>query len=128
MVSKKDLKSHIILGSTGKATKYTHPGSGGGEKIQVPAQNRQQHGAQLKSQIQVINQYQQEVSVASEDYELDSGLGIQVAFESFPDVELAIESLADVRQGVELLNVRHTTNQIFATIYVPAGKLTFIEK
>lgn len=38
---------------------------------------------------------------------LDQGFGLQVAIESFPDIELAFESLASERLGIELLNVRH---------------------
>ncbi len=51
-----------------------------------------------------------------------------MAFESFPGIEMAVESLADAKQGIELLNIRHSENQVFATIFVPDGKLTVIEK
>lgn len=43
-------------------------------------------------------------------------------------MELAVESLADAVQGIELLNVRYSENQILATIFVPQGKLVSIEK
>lgn len=36
--------------------------------------------------------------------------------------------MANATQGIELLNVRHGGNQIFATIFVPEGKLLSIEK
>jgi len=41
---------------------------------------------------------------------------------------MAVESLADATQGVELLNVHHSNGQVCATIFVPQGKLTVIEK
>ena len=56
-------------------------------------------------------------------------MGLQVEFESFPDVELAFESLAREASGIELLNVRHEheKNQTFATVFVPDGKLVIFE-
>jgi Subtilase family len=128
MASSKDIKPHIFLSTNGKAEKYTYPSTGGGSNKRIPEQNRQQHGAKLKAQLEQINQKQQEVLNASESYDLESGLGIQVAFESFFGVEMAVESLADATQGIELLNVRHSKNQVFATIFVPEGKLAVVEK
>ena len=58
---------------------------------------------------------------------MEEGLGLQVEFESFPDVELAFESLARERQGIELLNVRHEREDTSATVFVPDGKLDHSE-
>ena len=58
---------------------------------------------------------------------LEEGLGLQVEFESFPDVDLAFESLARERSGIELLNVRHEENRTLATVFVPDGKLVILE-
>jgi hypothetical protein len=58
---------------------------------------------------------------------LDGGFGLQVEFESFPDIELAFESLARERSGIELLNVRHEDQRTLATIFVPDGKLEHFE-
>ncbi len=127
MAQNKEFKPHIFLGSNGKPSKYTYPH----EVIinrQIPEQNRKQHGAQLKAQLAQVNQSQLKISNEAQNYELESSLGIQVAFQSFPDVEMAVESLADASQGIELLNVRKIKDQIHATIFVPQGKLTVIEK
>jgi len=105
MPNNKDVKPHIFIGANGKTEKYTRPNPGGGDNKRIPEQNRQQHGTQLKAQLDQVNQSQQEIRTASESYDLDSGLGIQVAFESFSGVEMAVESLADARQGIELLNI-----------------------
>ncbi|SFL37114.1 Subtilase family protein [Nitrosomonas aestuarii] len=59
---------------------------------------------------------------------LDDGLGLQIEFESFPDIELAFESLARERSGIELLNVRHDEHRVFATVFVPDSKLVIFEK
>ena len=58
---------------------------------------------------------------------MEEGLGLQVEFESFPDIELAFESLARERLGIELLNVRHEESQTQATVFVPDGKLEHFE-
>ena len=59
---------------------------------------------------------------------LVDGLGIQVEFESFPDIELAFESLARERSGIELQNVRHEESRTHATVFVPDGKLAHFER
>ena len=58
---------------------------------------------------------------------MEEGIGLQVEFESFPDVELAFESLARERSGIELLNVRHEEDRTHATVFVPDGKLDHFE-
>ena len=58
---------------------------------------------------------------------MDERLGLQVEFESFPDIELAFESLARERSGIELLNVRQGGNLTRATVLVPDGKLDHFE-
>ena len=59
---------------------------------------------------------------------MEDGLGLQVEFESFPDIELAFESLARDHWGIELLNVRHGDNRTYATVFVPDGKLDHFER
>ena len=62
-----------------------------------------------------------------QDAGLEDGLGLQVEFESFPDIQLAFESLARERQGIELLNVRQEGDRTHATVFVPDGKLDHFE-
>ena len=62
------------------------------------------------------------------DAGLEIGIGLQVEFESFPDIELAFESLARERSGIELLNVHHDEQVTRATVFVPEGKLSHFEK
>ena len=59
---------------------------------------------------------------------MEEGLGLQIEFESFPDVELAFESLARERSGIELRNVRKDHDKTLATVFVPDGKLGIFEK
>ena len=64
---------------------------------------------------------------AQEAAGLEEGFGLQVEFESFPDIELAFDSLARERSGIELLNVRHDGERTLATVFVPDGKLESFE-
>jgi hypothetical protein len=123
----KDVKPHFFLGSTGHAQSYTSPSAGGGGGSAIPAQNRQQHGNALLGQLREVEAQQELLQGEFEARGLESILGIQVEFESFPGVELAFESLADARQKIELLNVIHKDDMVSATIFVPEGKLPAIE-
>lgn len=127
MTDPKVFKPHIHLGATGKRESYTSPIQGGTRKTRVPYRNRQQHGQALLAQLQAVATQQAALAQEAEAYELESMLGIQVEFQSFPDVDLAVESLADARQHIELLNVTHANGTIHATLFVPEGKLTAIE-
>lgn len=127
MTDPKVFKPHIHLGATGKRESYTSPIQGGTRKSRVPYRNRQQHGQALLAQLQAVATQQAALAQEAETYELESIIGIQVEFQSFPDVDLAVESLADARQRIELLNVTHANGTIRATLFVPEGKLTAIE-
>ncbi|VAW99914.1 putative serine protease [hydrothermal vent metagenome] len=128
MAENKDVKPHFFLGSTGKPEAYTSPSSGGGSKAEIPERNRQQHGGELIGRLHEVEQQQAVLHQDAEAHELQSAIGIQVEFESFPGIELAVESLADARQKIELLNVIHREDKTFATIFVPEGKLSAIER
>ncbi|MCF6256054.1 MAG: S8 family peptidase [Gammaproteobacteria bacterium] len=128
MTDRKDAKPHFFLGRTGKPELYTYSGGGGGEKPLIPEKNRQQHGSRLLGQLQQIQTDQQELKTEASDYPLESVIGIQIEFESFPDIALAVESLANETHKIELLNVTHRNDTTFATIFVPEGKLSAFEK
>lgn len=128
MADNKDVRPHFYLGSTGKSEAYTSPSSGGGSKVVIPEQNRQQHGGQLINQLLQVKEMQSVLHHEAEAYDLQLPVGIQVEFESFPGIELAVKSLADARQKIELLNVIYREDKTFATIFVPEGKLSAIEK
>ena len=59
---------------------------------------------------------------------MEDELGLQVEFESFPDIELAFESLARENWGIELLNVRQEDARTYAAVFVPDGKLDHFER
>lgn len=120
-------KRHIYLGRTGKAESYTSTAGGGGSRPDIPPRDRQQHGRALMAQLQQVATDQQRMSQDAAVYDLESPIGIQIEFKSFPGIELAVESLADARSGIELTNLRQSGETILATVFVPDGKLTRIE-
>jgi hypothetical protein len=93
----------------------------------VPDRDRRQHGGELLQQIEALKPQISEARAAQEAAGIEEGFGLQVEFESFPDIELAFESLARERSGIELLNVRHEDQHSFATVFVPDGKLDHFE-
>lgn len=122
-----DVRPHFILGQTGVAEPFTSPATGGGRPKTVPARNRQQHAAYLNNQLQSLVGQQATIRTEAEAFDLESAIGIQIVFESFPDIELAVASLADERQKIELLNVVHRDGKTIATVFVPEGKLSVFE-
>ena len=128
MTDRKDAKPHFFLGQTGKPEPYTSISTGGGKKQAAPEQNRQEHGSALLGQLQLIQTDQQTLKSEASIYPLESVIGIQIEFESFPDIALAVESLANETHKIELLNVSHRNDTTFATVFVPEGKLTAFEK
>ncbi len=119
------LKPHFILKNTVTAESFRPRGGGG--SAEVPSRDRQQHGGQLLQQLGALRPEIEQAYSQQESAGMDEGFGLQVEFESFPDIELAFESLAKERSGIELLNVRHEESQTMATIFVPDGKLHILE-
>ena len=122
------LRRHFILDGVTETEPYRYPGSGGGDRSEIPAQNRAQHGAALQRQIDELRDVAEFARGAQQAAGMEDGLGLQVEFESFPEIELAFESLARERSGIELLNVRHEDNRTHATVFVPDGKLDHFER
>ena len=120
-----DTHRHFILeGFTDTETYRVRGGGGGGRS--VPARDRGEHAAALSAQLGDVRAASEAAAFDAEDPE--AGLGIQVEFQSFPDVDLAFESLSRENQGIELRNVRHRDETTYATVFVPAGKLEHFEK
>jgi hypothetical protein len=93
----------------------------------VPDRNRRTHGSALLRQLRALERDMENARRAQIEAGLEAGFGLQVEFESFPDIELAFESLARERSGIELFNVRHEGDVTKATVFVPEGKLSLFE-
>ncbi|MGY6553153.1 MAG: S8 family peptidase [Wenzhouxiangella sp.] len=117
-------KPHFIIRGTALAEPYTYQGRGGSE---VPRQNRQTHGQGLLRQIDALKPAAEQAKAEQQEAGLEEGFGLQIEFESFPDIELAFESLAAEGSGIELQNVRHDEGKTLATVFVPDGKLLVLE-
>lgn len=120
-------KRHFILEGTAETERFRSPQQGGGGST-VLGRNRNQHGTALLRQIEALRPQVTAARDAQEAAGIEEGYGLQVEFESFPDIELAFESLARERSGIELLNVRHDGQCTLATVFVPDGKLEHFER
>lgn len=118
---------HFFLDGVTETEEYRRPG-GGPQRAPVPERDRMEHGGVLLGQVEECQSAAQTAREVQRSAGFEGGLGLQVEFESFPDVELAFESLARERQGIELLNVRHDENRTLATVFVPDGKLSHFER
>lgn len=119
-------KRHFILDGVTEVEPYRSPQQGGG-RPRVPERDRATHGAALRGQLDALRTDATSAREAQQAAGMEEGLGLQVEFESFPDIELAFESLARERSGIELLNVRHEGDRTHATVFVPDGKLDHFE-
>jgi len=117
---------HLILEGFTEAERFQSTQQGGPRKT-VPERNRRVHGTALFGQVEELKPELAAARLAQEEAGLESGFGLRVEFESFPDVTLAFESLARERQGIELLNVREEGQHTNATVLVPDGKLEHFE-
>ena len=126
-------KPHFFFNSSASSHEFTSPSRGGGGQVTIPAKDRATHSAHLRQNIQSVANEFSELKQSVPSNELSMGVGIQVEFESFPDVAMAVESLANDPQGIVLHNVKtveleegHKTT--IATAFVPEGKLSFYQK
>jgi hypothetical protein len=120
-------KRHFFLQNNAN-TKPFSPPPGGGGGAGVPDRDRQAHGGALLRQVQQLAPQLEAAKAEQQQAGFEEGFGLQIEFQSFPDIELAFESLARERSGIELRNVRHDDERTYATVFVPEGKLDFFEK
>ena len=116
---------HFILEGVTQTEAFRSQGGGG--RPPIPRQDRARHGGDLLRQIEELRSDAASAREAQKAAGLEDGLGLQVEFESFPEIELAFESLARERHGIELLNVRQEEKRTHATVFVPDGKLNHFE-
>ena len=122
-----EIHRHFILEGVTETEPFSSPQQGGSRPV-VPERNRDEHGLMLLRQVEGLRVSMETAVEAQSNAGMEEGLGIQVEFESFPEIELAFESLARERSGIELMNVREAGSITRATIFVPDGKLSHFEK
>lgn len=118
--------SHFILQNNGQAESFASPPRIIDTK-QMPARDRNKHGGALLGKLQQLKPILATAVEEQRQAGIEEGLGLQIEFESFPDVELAVKSLESQRSGIELRNVRHDERKTYATVFVPDGKLKLFE-
>ena len=128
-----DKRPHLVLTNTSKAQPFTAPSSGGGDPPAVPRQDRAQHGAALRADLQALMPIAEQAVGRQIEQDLQSGLGLQIQFVGLPNVALAFESLGDERaldpgKQIEVLSVRTDGASTIANVFVPDGKLAHFEK
>lgn len=119
-------RPHFVLKNNSVSEIFKSHGRGGNGES-APHRDRQSHGRGLVTKLQQLEPVFSSAVQLQRDAGLDEA-GLQIEFASFPDVKLAFESLAREASGIELLNVRSVGNQVFATVFVPEGKLTHFER
>jgi len=120
-------RRHFILRDTSRVIPFKSPPRGG-KSSPVPLLQRQQHGASLLRQIEGLKPIAENAVRTQQKLQLESGFGLQVQFESQPDVVLAFESLAYEPKGIELLSVGDKDKQMFANVFIPDGDFTRFER
>jgi hypothetical protein len=127
MAERDERKPHFILDDVAQTQAYRSP-----RQIiprrPIPERDRRLHGNRLLDQVQALKPAVQSAVDAQREAGLEDGHGLQVEFESFPDIELAFEKLARERSGIELLNVRHEGNVTHANVFVPEGRIEHFER
>ena len=127
MAEDNDHRPHLFLSNTASPEHFSTPSSGDRSKKAMPERNRQQHASRLSHQLDTIKTTAQELRYEQTEAGIESGFGIRIQFESLEDIDMPFESLARDRQGIELLNVKKDESHIYATIFVPEGKLSHFE-
>ncbi len=123
-----DKRPHLVLSDTAQINAFTaHKPKGVAKKI-FPELNRAQHGASLQAQLLAIEATAHDLIAHQQDIGLESGLGLQIQFQSQPDITLAFESLHNETSHIELLSVHTEGQYTYANVFVPDGDLSHFER
>ena len=81
---------HFILEGVTETEAYRYPGGGGGNRPEIPERDRPEHAARLQGQLAEVQASARAAADAQRDAGMEEGLGLQVEFESFPELELGV--------------------------------------
>ena len=79
-------KPHFILKNTGTAEPFQLRGGFGSKE--TPARDRRQHGGLLRQQLAALRPEIEQARAQQTSAGMDKSFGLQVEFESFPDIPL----------------------------------------
>ena len=127
MVDDQRERRHFVLDGITTTERFAR--KGGGSTPSVPPRDRRSHAAALRERLAELRAVAEDNKLAQTDAGLVDGIGIQIEFRSFPDVDLLAERLARESRGIELQNVRKSaeTGRTHATVFVPDGELDHFE-
>jgi hypothetical protein len=123
-------KAHFTLNSIATPQNFTTPSRNIQRSI-IPEQPPESHGRRLRGDLALISTQLNTLKDSIADIPLQMGIGIQVEFDGFPDVDLAFESLANATHGIDLHNIKKVEDngsiKTIATVFIPDGKLIVFE-
>ncbi|RLI52922.1 MAG: hypothetical protein DRP09_16930 [Candidatus Thorarchaeota archaeon] len=119
---------HILLPSTSTTERFTSPKSGPRQGIKTPLRDRQTHSKALLRQIDEVREAAEQLDRERKAWGIDAQDGICIQFKSDPEFDLKFESLDYSPSGIELLAVKEFESSIYATVFVPEGKISYFIK
>lgn len=128
-MANKDIRihRHFLLKNLADTETYASPRSR--SQVKVPERDRKRQSQALLEQLTEIRTIADSVRNAQQTAGLDEkALGLQIEFESFPNIDFDFKRLARERQGIEIRNVRDNADKTQVTVFVPDGKLAHFEK
>lgn len=126
-VDKSQKRKHFIFSGTASREKFRSP-KAGGSTSNIPEQDRMRHGQELLTQLRAIELLARETIKIQKSAGLQDRFGLQIQFESFPDIDFSFESLERRRSKIEILNVKQNEQHTSVSVFVPDGKLEVFEK
>ena len=126
MTMPRNPRSHFLLPDHITKTELFQ-GEGRGSKKDIPPQQREAHSAHLRANLAALKTISEEANEEQKNAGWSNGLGLSIKFTSFPDVEFALEGLDLISHGIELLSVRSVAHLMFASVWLPYGKLGVFE-
>lgn len=125
-------KPHFFLNSTAIPKNFTATSDRRIEPKKTPSRDRFSHSRNLRGDLATISTKLEALKHEAEAVSLEKGIGIQVEFESFPDIDMAVQSLADAGKEIDLLNVKTVISgeheKTTATVFIPDGQLAYFEQ
>jgi len=121
-------KRHLILNPElfSDLKDYGYAG-GHPKKKPVPAQDRTTHSQELTAQIVTLKQDMAAAIAIQKESQIAMDYGISVEFESFDGIGEIFETVSITKKS-ELLNIRIEDNKTYATVFIPNGALSKLEK
>ncbi len=123
--------SHLFLPDIKESIPYTS-NSTRGPQIKIPERDIRTHSEKLISLFEGIWANVQQDKAEREAISIKSKDGTYLEFKSSAGFDLITKSLEDIRQGIRLLNIRHTGEgkheETLCTVFIPSGKENFFLK